>query len=149
MTANHPPILLAEDDSTHVLLVRRFLSKGGLVNPVHVLDDGDEAIAYLRGQGRYADRDQHPLPAAVITDLYLRRGNGLDILRAIREDDDLKGIPVVVMSGSTEDKNIVEVHRLGAAAYLMKPIAFSAMVGVFHQLGLPWALQRGFWEAPR
>ena len=137
----HPPILLAEDDASHVLLVRRFLSKGGLVNPVHAVDNGAEAIAYLRGAAPYTDREQYPRPVAVITDLQLRAGSGLDILRAIEDDDDLRGTPVVVMSGSTDSAHIDEVHRLGGVAYLVKPIAFTAMLDVVRQLGLPWALQ--------
>jgi CheY-like chemotaxis protein len=138
---NPPPILLGEDDASHVLLVRRYLQKGGLVNPVRAMDDGAEVIAYLRGEGQYADRAQHPIPAVVIIDLRLRSGSGLEILRAIRENKSLAHTPVVVMSGSTEDTDIDEVHRLGAAAYLVKPIAFSALLDVIHQLGLPWALQ--------
>lgn len=141
MTEN-PPILLAEDDPTHVLLVRRFLAKGGLVNPVHAVSDGTDALAYLSGEGRYTDRDRHPLPVAVITDLHLRGQGGKELLEGMRDIRECAEIPVVVMSGSTEGRDIEDVHRLGAAAYLVKPIAFEALLDVLHDLGLPWALQR-------
>lgn len=137
-----PPILLAEDDPSHVLLVRRFLSKGNLVNPVHAVDDGAEALAYLRGEGDYGDRERHPLPVAVITDLHLRGLGGIGLLEGMRTHEGCADIPVVVMSGSTEGRDIEQVHNLGAAAYLLKPIAFEALLDVLHDLGLPWALQR-------
>lgn len=137
-----PPILLAEDDPTHVLLVRRFLAKGNLVNPVHAVSDGAEALAYLLGDGEYADRATHPLPAAVITDLHLAGMGGLALLQEVRAREECADIPVVVMSGSTEGRDIERVHALGAAAYLVKPIAFEALLDVLHDLGLPWALQR-------
>ncbi|WP_165821195.1 response regulator [Nocardioides gansuensis] len=141
MTDN-PPILLAEDDPSHVLLVRRFLAKGGLVNPVHAVSDGAEALAYLFGEGEYADRRRHPLPAAVITDLHLAGLGGMELLEGVRGHEDFADIPIVVMSGSTEGRDIEQVHELGAAAYLVKPIAFEALLDVLHDLGLPWALQR-------
>jgi CheY-like chemotaxis protein len=138
----HPPVLLAEDDESHVHLVRRFVAKGGLVNPIHAVRDGAEAVAYLNGDGRYADRTEYPLPAVVITDLNLAGTGGLEVLRAVRSDEELKDTPVVVMSGSIEDKDIEAVHRLGASAYLVKPVAFEALLDVIRRLGLPWALQR-------
>jgi CheY-like chemotaxis protein len=138
----HPPVLLAEDDESHVHLVRRFLAKGGLVNPIHAVRDGADAVAYLNGDGRYADRTEYPLPAVVITDLNLAGTGGLEVLRAVRGDEALKDTPVVVMSGSTEDKDIGNVHRLGASAYLVKPVAFEALLDVIRRLGLPWAQQR-------
>jgi CheY-like chemotaxis protein len=137
----HPPVLLAEDDASHVHLVRRFLTKGGLVNPIHAVRDGAEAVAYLNGDGRYADRDEYSLPAVVITDLHLAGTGGLEVLRAVRSDPELKDTPVVVMSGSIEDKDIAAVHQLGASAYLVKPVAFEALLDVIRRLGMPWALQ--------
>ena len=138
----HPPVLLAEDDESHVHLVRRFVAKGGLVNPIHAVGNGAEAVAYLNGDGRYADRIEYPLPAMVITDLNLAGTGGLEVLRAVRSDEELKDIPVVVMSGSIEDSDIEAVHRLGASAYLVKPVAFEALLDVIRRLGMPWALQR-------
>jgi CheY-like chemotaxis protein len=138
----HPPVLLAEDDESHVHLVRRFLLKGGLVNPIHAVRDGAEAVAYLSGEGRYGDRGEYPLPAVVITDLNLAGVSGLEVLRAVRDDEELKDLPVVVMSGSTEDADIGAVHQLGASAYLVKPVAFEALLDVIRRLGMPWALQR-------
>jgi CheY-like chemotaxis protein len=138
----HPPVLLAEDDESHVHLVRRFLVKGGLVNPILAVRDGAEAVAYINGEGRYADRSEYPLPAVVITDLNLAGTGGLEVLRAVRGDEQLKDLPVVVMSGSTEDEDIGAVHRLGASAYLVKPVAFEALLDVIRRLGMPWALQR-------
>lgn len=144
---SHPPVLLAEDDDSHVHLVQRFLAKGGLVNPIHAVRDGAEAIAYLQGNGGYADRARYPLPVVVITDLNLAGAGGMEVLRAVRDAEQLVPIPVVVMSGSTEDENIAEVHRLGAQAYLVKPVAFEALLDVIRRLRMPWALQRPEAEA--
>lgn len=130
----HPPVLLAEDDETHVLLVRRFLAKGGLVNPIHAVRDGAEALAYLRG-------DNEP-PAVLITDLNLNGTSGLEVLRAVRSDERHKDLPVVVMSGSVADQDISAVHELGGSAYLVKPVAFEALLDVIRKLGMPWAVQR-------
>lgn len=141
MTQN-PPILLVEDDPSHVLLVRRFLAKGNLVNPVHAVSDGAVALAYLDGDGAFDDRARYPLPAALITDLNLAGVGGLELLEQVRARREYDDIPVVVMSGSTEGRDIEQVHELGAAAYLLKPIAFEALIDVLHDLGLPWALQR-------
>ena len=138
----HPPILLVEDNSSHVLLVRRFLAKGGLANPIHAWNDGADAIAYLQGIGEYADRSRHPLPALVITDLGMAGVGGMEVLRATRETPGLGRTPVVVMSGSTEESDIDKVYRLGATAYLLKPVAFEALLDVIRRLEMPWALQR-------
>lgn len=135
----HPPVLLAEDDQTHVLLVRRFLAKGGLVNPIHAVRDGAEALAYLRAEGQYADREA---PAVLITDLTLNGTSGLELLRAVRSDEQLRDLPVVVMSGSVADEDISAVHGLGGSAYLVKPVAFEALIDVIRKLGMPWAVQR-------
>jgi len=138
----HPPVLLAEDDESHVHLVRRFVAKGGLVNPIHAVRDGAEAVAYLNGDGRYADRTEYPLPAVVITDLNLPGTGGLEVLRAVRSDEALKDTPVVVMSGSIEDKDIEAVHRLRGAADLGQQVAVEAPLDVIPRLGMAWALQR-------
>jgi CheY-like chemotaxis protein len=138
----HPPLLLAEDDDNHVYLVRRFLTKGGLINPIYTIGDGAEAVAYLRGEGQYEDRDKYPLPAVVITDLGMTGTSGLEVLRTVRAHPALRDIPVVVMTGSTADADIDAVHQLGASAYLVKPVAFDALLDVIRRLGLPWALQR-------
>jgi CheY-like chemotaxis protein len=138
----HPPLLLAEDDDNHVYLVHRFLTKGGLVNPIYAIGDGAEAVAYLRGEGQYADRVKYPLPAVVITDLGMTGTSGLEVLRTVRAHPALRDTPVVVMTGSTADADIDAVHKLGASAYLVKPVAFDALLDVIRRLGLPWALQR-------
>lgn len=142
LPSRQPPILLAESDPHHVSLVRRFLAEGNLVNPVHAVGDGAEALAYLGNEDPYADPRQHPLPVAVITDLHLDGMGGMALLEEIRSREACADIPVVVMTSSTEGHDVEQVHELGAAAYLVKPVAFEALLDVLHDLGLPWALQR-------
>lgn len=137
-----PPVLVAEDDPTRVELVCRLLAEGGLVNPVTAVPSGTDAIAYLAGRGRFADRVTHPLPAVVVTRHRLPGADGLAVLRATRTDPDLGDLPVVVLSDAADDADVAEAHRLGAAAYLVEPVGLEALVDVIRGLGMPWSVHR-------
>ena len=140
MTSTYPPILVVEDDDSHVLLVRHFLRAGGVVNPVPAMSDALEAVRYVRGDGPYADRARHPLPALVLTDLHVGSASGLDVIAGIRDTPAGVTTPIVVLSGSSDGDHIERAYTLGVDAYLVKPVGFDALLDVVRRLALPWAL---------
>lgn len=135
-----PPILVVEDDIPEALLIGRVLARASLRNPLISLTDGWEAIAYLGGDGRYSDRAAYPLPALVLLDVAVPGPSGLEILSWLREQPSLKHLPVIMLSGSTESEIIDRAFALHADSYLVKPVAFDALVDAVYSLGLPWML---------
>ena len=117
------PILVAEDEENDVFLLRRALQKGGSEQPLYWVPDGEEAIAYLRGDGKYADRQQYPFPMTLITDLKMPRKSGFELLQWIKEHPSCSVIPAIVLTSSSEPSDISEAYRLGANAYMVKPLA--------------------------
>jgi len=130
------PVLLAEDDATHVLLIERLLSRGGMVNPLVAVADAETACQFLAAEGPYRER---VVPVLVLTDLGLATGTGLEVL-ACAKAASLPPIPVVVLTASDQEADIQAAHASGADAYLVKPVAFEALLGVISRLTLPWAL---------
>jgi len=135
-----PPLLLVEDDRSQALLVERVLRKARLANPLHVCENGDEAITYLAGEGAFADRDRYPLPVVTLLDLHVPGKSGLEILTWLRGQRSLDDVPVVMLSGSSESEDIDRAFELGAQSYLVKPVAFDALVDAVSSLGLRWLL---------
>ncbi len=133
-------VLLVEDDPSDVELTLRAFWRAKFANPMRVARDGDEALAYLFCTGDYSGRVGAPLPQLILLDLMLPKVSGLDVLRRIKADPQLKAIPVVVLSGSHEDENIVECARLGAENYIIKPVLFENFCKVTSRLHLQWAL---------
>lgn len=131
-------ILLVEDNLTDVELTLRAFEKNNLANPIVVAGDGAEAIDYLYCRGNYADRDPSCKPKVILLDLKLPKVDGLDVLKAIKADKNLKAIPVVVLTSSHEEKDIVASYDLGVNSYIVKPIDFDKFVGAVRQLGLYW-----------
>lgn len=115
------PILVAEDDENDVTLLLRAIQKGGFQNPVHVCRDGEQAILYLQGEGDYSDRTEFPFPNIIITDLKMPRKGGLEILQWLQDHPECHVIPVIVLSASSENRDISAAYRLGANCYLKKP----------------------------
>ena len=140
MTASSTAILLVEDDANDVLLIRRAFAKAAITNPVHNVEDGDAAVAYLAGEGSYADRDDHPLPAVVLLDLKLPRRSGLEVLEWVRRDPGLRRLPIVVLTSSRESSDVNRAYDLGANSYLVKPVAFDALTDLVRIL-------QGYWVA--
>ncbi|MCX5816495.1 MAG: response regulator [Proteobacteria bacterium] len=117
-----PTILLVEDDSLSVRLIQRAFRKTGLTNPLQIVNDGEQAVAYLAGQSKYADRTDYPLPALILLDLYMPRKSGHEVLAWMREQPGLKDLPVVVLTASQEPADIEKAYSLGAQSYLLKPM---------------------------
>jgi CheY-like chemotaxis protein len=131
----HPPILVVEDDVAHAALVERVLGHAGLANPVHAVKRGDEALAYLEGEGAGDGR-----PALVLLDVHLPGVAGLEVLARLRDRPETADLPVVMFSGSGDSVDINRAFELGANSYLVKPVAFDALLDTIRDLNLPWAL---------
>lgn len=132
-------ILLAEDNPNDAELTLMGLGKHNLANEVVVAYDGVEAIDYLNRQGKFAGRPEGN-PSVIFLDLKLPKIDGLEVLRKIRSDEQLKLIPVVVLSSSREEHDIIECYKLGANAYVVKPVNYDEFMDVVKSLGSFWAI---------
>jgi CheY-like chemotaxis protein len=124
-------VLLIEDDPGDVLMTQEAFEHHKLGNSLHVVDDGIEAMAFLRREGQYADA---PRPGLILLDLNLPRKDGREVLAEIKADDDLCDIPVVVLTTSSADEDIMKTYRLHANAYVTKPVNFTRFVDVVRQI---------------
>ena len=121
-------ILLAEDSDDHVLLIKRAFAKANLLNPLQVVSDGEKAIAYLRGDGVFADRSKYPFPALLLLDLKMPNCDGFDVLQWLREQKNLPPVRVVVLTTSDRVFDMQRAYELGAHSFLTKPIDFRDFV---------------------
>lgn len=137
MTSNRD-ILLVEDNQSDVDLTRRALLKSRIANHLVVVDDGQKALDYLFGTGEYAGREISIVPALVLLDLKLPRVPGLEVLRRIRADENLKPLPVVILTTSSERRDIAAGYDLNVNSYIQKPVDFEQFVDCVKQLGLYW-----------
>jgi len=133
-------ILLIEDNPDDEALTMRAFKKNNIKNDVVVARDGLEAVEYLFATGKYADRDAAELPQVVLLDLKLPKLDGLEVLRRIRADERTSLLPVVILTSSKEERDVVESYRLGCNSYVRKPVNFDAFVEASRQLGLYWLL---------
>lgn len=133
------PILLVEDNPKDLELALLALEQSQLANDVVTVRDGVEALDYLFRQGQFAGRDEGN-PAVVLLDLKLPRLDGLQVLEKIRSDDSLHSVPVVMLTTSREEKDLVKSYRLGVNAYVIKPVAFQSFVDAIQDLGVFWAV---------
>jgi CheY-like chemotaxis protein len=132
-------ILLVEDNENDAELTLEALSEHNLANGVDLVRDGVEALDYLNGTGRFAGSETGNL-AVILLDLKLPKVDGLEVLRTIRSDPRLKYIPVVVLTSSREEKDVVESYRLGVNAYVVKPVNFTEFINAVKEIGAFWAI---------
>ena len=140
MKNNMVEILLVEDSPADLELTLRALKKHNLANKVHVARDGAEALDFIFAKGACADRDPRNGPKVVLLDLKLPKVDGLEVLRKIKTDERTKGIPVVVLTSSRQERDIIESYRLGVNSYIVKPVDFDQFVQSVAELGLYWVL---------
>jgi CheY-like chemotaxis protein len=131
-------ILLVEDNPDDVTLTERALKKSHILNKLVVAKDGAEALDYILGTGAYTGRDMNSMPEVVLLDLKLPKIDGLEVLKQIRTDKRTKLLPVVILTSSKEESDLVNGYTLGANSYIRKPVNFNQFVEAIHQLGLYW-----------
>ena len=132
-------ILLVEDDPNDVELMREALYENNLVNDLTVVHDGEQALDYLYRRGKFAERNQID-PAVILLDLKLPKMDGLEVLATVKNDPALRLIPIVMMTSSREESDLVRSYELGVNAYVVKPVDFEQFVIAVRQLGIFWAI---------
>ena len=133
-------ILLVEDNPNDVEMTLRALKKINIMNNIRVLSDGDEALQYLLGTGKFQDRDFNFNPKVVLLDLKLPKVDGLEILRKVKSDERTKVMPVVILTSSKEERDIIESYKLGVNSYIVKPVDFEKFMDSVKELGMYWLL---------
>lgn len=133
------PILLAEDNPNDVELTLDALHSANLANEVVVVHDGAAALDWLRGRGAYSGRATEA-PAVVLLDLKMPRVDGLEVLRQVRADATLRTTPVVILTSSREERDLLTSYELGVNAYVVKPVDFDSFINAVNQLGVFWAV---------
>ena len=133
-------ILLVEDNMADAELTIRALNKAKIANSILHLKDGAEAIDYLFGKGVYADRDLTKLPRVILLDIKMPKVDGIEVLRQLKASEHTKVIPVVIMTSSSEEKDIVSSYELGVNSYVVKPVGFEDFAKAVGELGLYWML---------
>jgi len=132
--------MLVEDNADDEELTLRALRQAKIVNEIVIVRDGSQAVDFLFGRGEHAGRDLSRMPAVVLLDLKLPKLDGLDVLKLMREDRRMALIPVVVLTSSSEEGDMLKSYRSGANSYVRKPVEFGAFASAVSQLGLYWML---------
>jgi two-component system response regulator len=137
---NEVEILLVEDNPYDVELTLTALKENNLTNKVHVLNDGAEALEFIFATGAHAERNIKNIPKVILLDLKLPKLNGLEVLRRIKSDERTKKIPVVVLTSSQEERDVVGSYNLGVNSYIIKPVDFNKFIDAVAKLSLYWVL---------
>ena len=141
MTENNSvDILIVEDNPHDVELTMRALRQKKLANSLTVARDGAEALEFIFGTGKFSGRDLSRQPKVILLDLKLPKVDGLEVLRTVKGDERIKTIPVVILTSSQEERDIVESYRLGVNSYIVKPVDFDKFVTAVAEAGLYWLL---------
>ncbi len=140
MFKDYVEILLVEDNPSDVELTLHALEKNKFTNPIHVVRDGAEALEFIYGTGEYGGRDVDQKPKVILLDLKLPKVDGLEVLRRLKADPDTAMIPIVVLTSSREERDIVETYKLGVNSYITKPVDFEQFNQAVQQLGMYWLL---------
>lgn len=133
------PILLAEDNPNDVELILAAFKEARFLNEIHVTPDGEQALDYLHRRGAYAGRSGPP-PAVLLLDLKMPKVDGREVLRAVRADPSLRHLPIVVLTSSREESDLLSSYELGANAFVVKPVDFPDFITAVSRLGFFWAL---------
>ncbi len=134
-------ILLIEDNDDHAELIRRELQdKSGLVNIIYRAADGPEALDFLFHQGKYKDPEKYPLPGLILLDLKLPKVDGLEVLKKIKSDSNLCIIPIVILTSSPEEEDVIKSYQNGTNSYITKPVKFIDFIKVVNEIKLYWIL---------
>ena len=140
MKQNQVEILLIEDNPDEAELAIRSLKKNSLANNLVHIDDGAEALDYIFCRGKYASNDISFTPKVILLDLKLPRVGGLEILKQVKTDERTKSIPVVILTSSKEDSDLIEGYNLGVNSYIVKPVNFESFAKAISELGMYWVI---------
>jgi two-component system, response regulator len=138
MTPSPQPILLVEDSPEDTEATLRALKKAGLANPIHHCDDGDDALDFLYQRGKHAGPDTAPRPSVILLDLNLPGTDGREVLTEIKKDEQLKTIPVVVLTTSTDERDVQGCYRAGANSYVRKPVDLEGFLAAIRRMTDFW-----------
>ena len=129
------PILLVEDNLDDVLITKRAMAKGRIRNKLYIVHDGEEALDFFKKQGKYKDA---PTPTLVLLDLKMPKLDGFGVLKEVKSDENLKSIPIIVLTSSERDKDIDLAYKLGANSYIMKPVNFDNFIETILSIKYYW-----------
>lgn len=140
MKSNKEPItiLMAEDDPEDQMLVREALEESHLDNVLHCVGNGEELIRYLHNKGKYSDKKKYPLPGIILLDLNMPKKDGKETLKEIKSDPKLRSIPVIVLTTSKMDEDILKTYDLGVSSFITKPVSFDGLVNVMKGISKYW-----------
>ena len=131
-------ILMADDDEDDRILAQDAMKESRVLNELYFVEDGVELLAYLNGEGKYADRDSYPLPGLILLDLNMPKKDGREALSEIKNNPALRRIPVVILTTSKAEEDMLRGYDLGAASYITKPVTFDSLVELMKALGKYW-----------
>ncbi|MEW6468761.1 MAG: response regulator [Bacteroidota bacterium] len=131
-------ILLADDDAEDRMLIIDALQESRLKNKIQEVENGEELMQYLHNKGRFADRKKYPKPGLILLDLNMPKKDGREALKEIKEDKKLRAIPIIILTTSKAEEDILKTYNLGVNSYITKPVTFSAMVDVMKALNKYW-----------
>jgi CheY-like chemotaxis protein len=140
MQDNEVQVLLIEDNPSDVELTIRALRKSNFMNTVHVVTDGEEALEYMFGTGKYEGRDIQNRPKLILLDIKLPKVDGLEVLEKMKSHELTKVIPVVILTSSKEERDVIESYKLGVNSYIVKPVDFDKFVEAVSHVGFYWML---------
>lgn len=133
-------ILLVEDNATDAEMTMRALRRNNLVNKLHWVKDGAEALDYMFRTGGYASRDLVTTPKLIMLDIKMPKVDGIEVLRRLKAEASTRSVPVVVMTSSNEERDVVDTYRLGVNSYIVKPVEFESFLEVVAKIGLYWVI---------
>ena len=139
-SADRVEVLLVEDSPHDAEMTQRALRRFNFGDRLHWVKDGEEALEFVFCRGAYADRDPARPPKLILLDLKMPRVNGIEVLRRVKDDELRRSIPIVVMTSSNEERDVIESYRLGANSYIVKPVEFGAFAEVVSSIGLYWVI---------
>lgn len=131
-------ILIADDDPDDRMLMKDAFAESMLLNPIHFVEDGEELMDYLKRRGKFSDRNQYPLPGLILLDLNMPKKDGREALQEIKSDPELRRIPVIVLTTSKAEEDVLRSYDLGVNCFISKPVTFAGLVEVTRTLGKYW-----------
>lgn len=132
------PILVADDDEEDRMLIQDAMEESKLLNPLHFVVDGQEVMDYLLRKGKFVDAEKNPLPGLILLDLNMPKMDGRQVLKEIKSNPELRAIPIIVLTTSKAEEDILRTYDLGVNSYITKPVTFDGLVDIVKNLGKYW-----------